>query len=101
MMDRDNLIVLITKKRLNRKLSSWEVDAAEFVNKVKNQVRKRQKNVERCRFRRRAFNNLGMFMAATMNAATFMGKNFVDNENSIKNSTDLNLKKCSTSQKNW
>ena len=35
----------------------------------------------------------GMFMAATMNAATFMGKNFVDNENSIKNSTDLTLKK--------
>ena len=35
----------------------------------------------------------GMFMAATMNAATFMGKNFMDNENSIKNSTDLTLKK--------
>ena len=33
-------------------------EAAEFVNKVKDQVRKRQKNVERCRFRRRAFNNL-------------------------------------------
>ena len=31
-------------------------------------------------------------MAATMNAATFMGKNFVDNQNSIKNSTDLALK---------
>ena len=35
----------------------------------------------------------GMFMAAMMNAATFMGKNFMDNENSIKNSTDLTLKK--------
>ena len=35
----------------------------------------------------------GMFMAATMNAATFMGKNFLDNENSIKNSVDLTLKK--------
>ena len=34
-------------------------DATEFVNKVKDQVRKRQKkNVERCRFWRRAFNNL-------------------------------------------
>ena len=32
-------------------------------------------------------------MAATMNAATFMGKNFMDNESSIKNSTDLTLKK--------
>ena len=32
-------------------------------------------------------------MAATMNAVTFMGKNFLDNQNSIKNSTDLTLKK--------
>ena len=32
-------------------------------------------------------------MAATMNAATFMGKNFLDNQNSTKNSTDLTLKK--------
>ena len=32
-------------------------------------------------------------MAATMDAATFMGKYFMDNENSIKNSTDLTLKK--------
>ena len=31
-------------------------------------------------------------MAATRNAATFMGKNFRDNENFIKNSTDLTLK---------
>ena len=35
----------------------------------------------------------GMFMAATMNAATFMGKNFQDNQNSIMNTTDLALKK--------
>ena len=34
----------------------------------------------------------GMFMAATMNAATFMGKNFVDTQNSIMNSRDLTLK---------
>ena len=32
-------------------------------------------------------------MAATMNAATFMGKNFMDNQSSIMNSTDLTLKK--------
>ena len=32
-------------------------------------------------------------MAATMNATTFMGKNFLDNQNSIVNSTDLTLKK--------
>ena len=32
-------------------------------------------------------------MSATMNAATFMGKTFLDNQNSIMNSTDLTLKK--------
>ena len=31
-------------------------------------------------------------MAATMNAATLMGKNFVDTQNSIMNSRDLTLK---------
>ena len=30
-----------------------------------------------------------------------MGKNFLDNQNSIMNSTDLTLKKSSTSQQNW
>ena len=33
-----------------------------------------------------------MFMVATMNAATFMGKNFVEIQNSIINSRDLTLK---------
>ena len=31
-------------------------------------------------------------MAATMNATTFMGKNFQDNQNSIMNTTDLTMK---------
>ena len=31
-------------------------------------------------------------MAATTSAATSMGKNFLDNQNSIKNSADLTLK---------
>ena len=34
----------------------------------------------------------GMFMAVTMDSATFMGKNFQDNQNSIVNTTDLTLK---------
>ena len=34
-----------------------------------------------------------MFIAVTMNAATFMGKNFMDNEKSIKNCIYLTLKK--------
>ena len=34
----------------------------------------------------------GMFMAATINAATFMGKNFSTIQNFIMNSEDLTLK---------
>ena len=69
-------------------------DAAEFVNKVKDQVRKRQKRMSNVADSGEQHSIIwGMFMAAMMNAATFMGKNFMDNENSIKNSTDLTLKK--------
>ena len=67
--------------------------AAEFVNKVKDQVRKRQKRMsnvadsgeEHSMIRR-------MFMAVTMNAATFMGKNFSGIQNFIMNFEDLTLK---------
>ena len=68
-------------------------DAAEFVNKVKDQVRNRQKRMSNVADSGEEHSIIwGMFMAATMNAATFMGKNFLDNQNSIKNSTDLTLK---------
>ena len=64
------------------------------MNKVKDQVRKRQKRMSNVADSGEEHSIIwGMFMAATMNAATFMGKNFMDNENSIKNSTDLTLKK--------
>ena len=69
-------------------------DAAEFVNKVKDQVRKRQKRTSNVADSGEEHSIIWrMFMAATTNAATFMGKNFMDNENSIKNSTGLTLKK--------
>ena len=80
MMDRGNLIMLIIKKRQNRKISSWEVNAAEFVNKVKDQVRKRQKMSNVADSGEEHSMIWRMFMAATMNAATFMGKNFMDNQ---------------------
>ena len=69
-------------------------DAAEFANKVKDQVRKRQKRMSNVADSGEEHSIIwGMFMAATMNAATFMGKNFLDNQNSIMNFTDLTLKK--------
>ena len=59
-------------------------DAAEFVNKVKDQVRKRQKRMSNVAYSSEEHSIIwGMFMVATMNAATFMGKFFMDNQNSI------------------
>ena len=68
-------------------------DAAEFVNKVKDQVRNRQKRMSNVAESGEEHSIIwGMFMAATMNAATFMGKHFQNNHNSIVNTEDLTLK---------
>ena len=68
-------------------------DAAELVNKVKDQVRSRQKRMSNVAESGEEHSIIwGMFMAATMNAATFMGKNFSTIQNFIMNSEDLTLK---------
>ena len=68
-------------------------DAAEFVNKVKDQVRSRQKRMSNAAESGEEHSIIwSMFMAATMNAATFMGKNFSTIQNFIMNSEDLTLK---------
>ena len=68
-------------------------DATEFVNKVKDPVRSRQKRMSNVAESGEEHSVIwGMFMAATMNAAAFMGKNLVDIQNSIMNSRDLILK---------
>ena len=68
-------------------------DAAEFVNKVKDQVRKKQKIMsiiaESCDEHSIIWR---MFMATTMNAATFMGKNFSTIQSVVKNHESLTLK---------
>ena len=68
-------------------------DAAEFVNKVKDQVRNRQKRMssiaESCDEHSIIW---GMFMATTLNAATFMGKNFSTIQSVVKNHESLTLK---------
>ena len=68
-------------------------DAAEFVDKVKDQVRNRQKRMSNVAESGEGHSIIwGMFMAATMNAATFMGKNFSTIQSFIKNYEDLTLK---------
>ena len=68
-------------------------DAAEFVNKVKDQMRSRQKRTSNVAESGEEHSIIwGMFMVATLNAATFMGKNFSTIQNFIMNSEDLTLK---------
>ena len=69
-------------------------DATEFVNRVNDEVRKRQKRMSNVAGEGEEHSIIWrMFMAVTMNAATFMVKNFQNNQNSIMNTSDLTLKK--------
>ena len=69
-------------------------ETTEFVNKVRNQVRIRQKRMssiaENCT--EHSIIIWGMFMATTLNAATFMGKNYSTMQNVVKNQESLTLK---------
>ena len=68
-------------------------DTTEFVNKVKNQVRIRQKRMsnvaEDCTEHSITW---GMFMATTLNAATFMGKSYSTMRNVVQNGEKITLK---------
>ena len=68
-------------------------DAAEFVNKVKDQVRNRQKRMSNIAESCDELSIIwGMFMATTLNAATFMGKNLSTIQSVVKNHESLTLK---------
>ena len=68
-------------------------DAAEFVNKVKDQVRNRQKRMSNVAESGEEHSIIWrMFMATTLNAATFMGKNFSTIQSVFKNHESLTLK---------
>ena len=68
-------------------------EITDFVNKVRDQVRIRQKRMssiaESCDEHSIIW---GMFMATTLNAATFMGKNFSTIQSVVKNHESLTLK---------
>ena len=69
------------------------IDAAEFVNKVKDQVRNRQKIMSKIAESCDEHSIIwGMFMATTLNAATFVGKNFSTIQSVVKNHESLTLK---------
>ena len=68
-------------------------DAAEFVDKVEDQVRNRQKRMSNVAESGQEHSKIwGMFMVATLNAATFMGQYFSTIPSVVKNHEDLTLK---------
>ena len=67
--------------------------AAEFVNKVKDQVRNRQKRMSNVAESGGEHSIIwGMFVATTLNAATLMGKNFSTTHSVVKNHESHTLK---------
>ena len=68
------------------------VESRSFVNRVNDQVRKRQKRIENVTEDGEKHSIIwGMFMTVTMESAVFMGKNYLNNCQSIVNTTDLTL----------
>ena len=67
-------------------------DASEFVNKVNDQVRNRQKRMSNVVESGDEHSIIWrMFMATTLNAETFMGKNFSTTQSVVKNHESLTL----------
>ena len=82
-----------TQEKANFEKFIMGSDATEFVNKVKNQVRIRQKRMsnvaEDCTKHSITW---GMFMATTLNATTFMGKSYSTMRNVVQNEEKITLK---------
>ena len=69
------------------------VESRSFENRVNDQVRKRQKRISNVAGDGEKHSMIwGMFISATMEAAVFMGKNYLNNCQSIVNTKDLTLK---------
>ena len=92
MIDQGNFIISTLKKWQIPQISSWEVTQQNLrIESIKcEKDRKRMSNVAGSGEEHSTI--WGMFVAVTMNAATFMVKNFQDNQNSIMNTTDLTFK---------
>ena len=81
-------------------LKSWvlyslviPVESRSFVNRVNDQVRKRQKRISNVTENGEKHSLIWwMFMTVTMESAPFMGKKYLNNCQSIVNTTDLTLK---------
>ena len=69
------------------------VESRSFVSHVNDLVRKRQKRISNVTENAEKHSMIwGMFMTVTMESGVFMGKNYLNNCQSIVNTTDLTLK---------
>ena len=69
------------------------IESRSFVNRVNDQVRKRQKRISDVTEDGEKHSLIWrMFMSVTMESAVFMEKNFLNNCHSIANTKDLTLK---------
>ena len=80
----------ILKKRQILKISSWENDASEFVHRVNDKVRKRQKRISNVAGEGEERSTIWRLYSSDDG---IMGENYQDNQNSIMNTSDLTLKK--------
>ena len=81
------------QEEANSEIFVMTSDAAEFVDKVKDQLRSRQKRMTNVADSGEEHSIIWrMFLAATLNAGTFMGKNFSIIQSVVKNFEDLSLK---------
>ena len=91
--ERRNPIQRMSKEKANFEKFIVGSDTTEFVNKVRNQVRIRQKRMsddtEDCTEHSIVWR---MFMATTLNAATFMGKSYSTMQNVVQNEEKITLK---------
>ena len=74
--------------------SELSMGSRSFLNRVNDQVRKRQKRSSMNAAENDEKHSMicGMFMSVTLESAVFMGKNYSDNCHSIKNTRDLTMK---------
>ena len=81
------------QEKTNSENFVMDSDAAEFVNKVKDQVRNRQKRMSNVAESDEKHSIIwGMFETATVNTTIFMTKNFSTIQSFTKNYKDLTLK---------
>ena len=92
-IERSNPFQRIPKEQLILKISSWEVKQQNLSIKSETKCEFDRKE---CQALQKIVPNIqiiwGMFMATTLNAATFMGKNFSIMQNVVKNEESLTLK---------